>query len=178
MRRLTAVIAVAVVAVLSTGGDASAVPPSPAPTLVHISGTITGLGAHGSYLPAAMNGGKTQGILEIPAVWTLDAMPAGGIEPKQFLTFNDTVSKFTPPPALAKKTGTCTVNIGDFGATFVAANGQRISTLTVEVTEPGCDASQILKETLPDGLEVTTTAIWKPTGAKVPVRLSIAPKKP
>ena len=117
-------------------------------------------------------------LREIPAVWTLDAMPAGGIEPKQFLTFNDTVSKFTPPPALAKKTGTCTVNIGDFGATFVAANGQRNSTLTVEVTEPGCDASQILKETLPDGLEVTTTAIWKPTGAKVPVRLSIAPKKP
>jgi hypothetical protein len=176
MRRFTLAIACALV--LTSGAPASAVPPVPAPASVHISGTISPAGASGNYAPAAMNGGKTQGFIEVPAAWTMDAMPAGGLEPKQFIAFSDATSIITPPATLAKKTGTCKVTIGDFGATFVAASGQRFSSLTVMVTEPGCDSSKMLQEKLTEGLEATTTATWKPTGTKIPVRLSIAPKAP
>jgi len=115
-------------------------------------------------MPGAKNGGKTQGFFEVFAdAWKVDPTAAGATL-EDTITLDDKTSApaLVTPAAYAK----CKVELSlrNGGLTFV-------------LTEPGCDSMKITDEKLKGGLEARATAVHKPSGAKVPLHIKLAPKK-
>ena len=159
------IVAAATVSETSSYADAPTTPAA-----VQLTGTITTL--YQSFMPASKNAGKTVGGLEIYFNgWTLSpAQSATNL--KEIVVFRDDISIVKPPsPPVSDKTGSCKVTL-QTNVNSTAA----VQMLEVTVTEPGCDSIELLKETLPHGLHVRAMAVWKPTGATVPVALDLRPK--
>jgi hypothetical protein len=135
------------------------------PAQVKLSGAI--LSASHGFMPAANNGGKTQGWIEVFANWTMDPPLPAGKAPKDFLAFNDTVSIATVAPPIASA-GKCTLTAGG----LEAAGGS----FTLTATEPGCDSMKMLDEKLAAPVTITTRAVWTATKTPVPVTITLTPK--
>lgn len=134
---------------------------SGAPTAVTISGAVRSTSP--GFMPAAKNGGKTQGWIEVFGTWTMDPPLAAGQAPKDVLEIQEAPATITP--ALAPATG-CTVTATGFTGTLG---------LNITATEPGCDSIKMLQVKVTTPLEVKTRAVWRATKTSVPVTIKLTP---